>query len=232
MKPYVICHMCTSIDGRIINARWGKLPVHRTGSSLFETTAASFDVPAWIVGTTTMKEFAAKPSKPKPVRERIPRTDFIANPNAKSLAIGVDAKAVLTWKSSEVEGDHVVLLLTQRASNAYLAGLRAVGVSYLFCGKTEVDLAVALDKLAKSFRLKKLMLEGGGKFNGSFLAAGLIDEISHVIVPVADGGVGVQTLFDIPGPAPKKAAAHLRLLSHKQLPGGVTWLRYRVLARR
>jgi hypothetical protein len=36
-------------------------------------------------------------------------------------------------------------------------------------------------------------------------------------------------MFDIPGKAPAKAAAKLRLLSHKLMPGGVIWARYRVV---
>ena len=76
------------------------------------------------------------------------------------------------------------------------------------------------------------MLQGGGKFNGSMLHAGLVDEISHIIVPIADGGTGISSFFDIPGHAPKLAAATLRLLSHRQLPGGAVWNRYRVMRRR
>ena len=42
MKPYVVCHMCTSLDGKIIGKRWGKLPGYEQESDLFESTAASF----------------------------------------------------------------------------------------------------------------------------------------------------------------------------------------------
>src|SRR5262245_2612743 len=40
MRPYVICHMCTTIDGKILGDRWGKLPSHEDSATLFETTAA------------------------------------------------------------------------------------------------------------------------------------------------------------------------------------------------
>jgi riboflavin biosynthesis pyrimidine reductase len=76
------------------------------------------------------------------------------------------------------------------------------------------------------------MLQGGGRFNGAMLQAGLVDEISHLTVPVADGGAGISSMFDIPGPAPAKAAATLRLRSHRLMPGGVIWARYRVVARK
>ncbi len=231
MKPYLICHMCTSVDGRIMGARWGKWP-GRTAGNLFETTAASYGIGAWIVGTTTMKEFCAKPFKlPKP-KGKIVRKDFIGKPGAKKLAIGADRKGVTHWKSNEVDGDHVVLLVTQRVSDAYLAHLQAAGVSYFFCGKTDIDLPLAMDKLARAFKLKKAMVQGGGAMNGSFLHAGLLDEISHILCPVADGGVGIQTFFDIPGKAPPKAAAHLKFMSHKMLPGGVSWMKYKVVKRR
>jgi 2,5-diamino-6-(ribosylamino)-4(3H)-pyrimidinone 5'-phosphate reductase len=231
MRPYVICHMCTTIDGKVLGDRWGKLPGPKDGATLFETTAASFGIGAWLVGTTTMKEFAGRNVKLPRAGRRIARRDHIADRKARRLAIGADAKGVLRFQENEVDGDHVVLLVTERVSDNYLAHLQSAGVSYLVCGKKEIDLRVALRKLGKAFRLRKLMLQGGGKFNGGMLHAGLVDEISHVIVPVADGGVGVSSFFDIPGDPPRKAAATLRLLSRKQLPGGVTWQRYRVVSR-
>ena len=229
MKPYLICHMVTTIDGRIMGGRWGKMPGITSGASLFETTAASFGIGAWIVGTTTMKEFCAKPFKLKSAGRKTVRRDHVTNPTAKRLAIGADRRGQTHWKSNKVEGDHVVLLLTQQVTDAYLAHLQAAGVSYLFCGKTDIDLPLAMDKLARSFKLKKAMVQGGGAMNGSFLKAGLIDEISHLTVPVADGGVGIQTFFDIPGKPPKVAAAKLKVISHKMLPGGVSWMKYKVV---
>ena len=232
MRPYVICHMCTSIDGKILGDRWGKLPGYKHESDLFETTAASFDIGAWIVGTTTMDEFDAPKRKLPRALKRISRNDHIAEPGAKRLAIGADAKGVLRFQKNEVGGDHVVLLLTERVSNDYLAHLQAARVSYLFCGRKEVDLKTALHKLASAFKLRKLMLQGGGKFNGAMLRAGLVDEISHITVPVADGGLGISSMFDIPGNPPPKAAATLRLYSRKQLPGSVMWCRYKVIGRK
>ena len=41
MKPYVICHMCTTIDGRIIGERW---PGGIDSGKLFETTANTFGI--------------------------------------------------------------------------------------------------------------------------------------------------------------------------------------------
>ena len=231
MRPYVICHMCTTIDGKILGHRWGKLPGYKHESDLFENTAASFGIGAWLVGTTTMDEFDGPKTKLPRAPGTFKRRDHIARPNAKRLAIGADAKGILRFRENEVGGDHVVLLVTERVSNNYLAHLESAGVSSLFCGKNEIDLHLALRQLARAFKLRKLMLQGGGKFNGAMLKAGLVDEISHITVPVADGGVGISGMFDIPGAPLSRAAASLRLLSHKQLPGGVIWARYRVIAK-
>jgi riboflavin biosynthesis pyrimidine reductase len=228
MKPYVICHMCTTIDGRIMANRWTDLPTRISSGRLFETTAASFSIGAWLVGTTTMKEFADGNFKLKTAREPIEQVDYVANPEAKSFAIGADAKGVLRYKRKDVDGDHVVLLVSELVGNDYLAHLRSVGVSYLFCGRDHVDVRVALHKIAAVLGIRKLLLEGGGTFNGAVLKAGLIDEISQVIVPVIDGGVGIPGICDIPGKPPGKSAATLRVTHHKKLPGGVNWFRYRV----
>lgn len=231
MRPYVICHMCTTVDGKILGHRWGKLPGYKHESDLFETTAASFGIGAWLVGTTTMDEFDGRKTKLRRAPKNLRPQDHIANPKAKRLAIGADARGVLRFQENEVDGDHVVVLVTERVSNDFLAHLQSAGVSWLFCGRREIDLNTALQKLAKCFKLRKLMLQGGGKFNGAMLKAGLIDEISHLTVPIADGGAGVSGFFDIPGEPPPRAAATLRLLSHKLMPGGVIWARYRVVAR-
>ena len=228
MKPYAICHMVTSIDGKILSPRWGKVRGVKSGASLFETTAASFKVPTWIVGTRTMKEFSDKPFRLKKARAAIPREDHVAKGAAQSFAVGADAHGVLRWKRSESDGDHVVLLVSERVGDDYLAHLREAGVSYFFCGKTSVDPATALDKIARHLKVKKVMVQGGGTMNGAFLRAGLIDEISQVVVPVVDGGKGVPPIFDV-DPAPAAGLAHLKLTSHRKLAGGVSWFRYKVL---
>jgi len=228
MKPYVICHMCTTIDGRILADRWPPLPGRKNAASLFESTADTFGIGAWLVGTTTMREFAGRNVKLEAARRRIERTDRVADQRARRFAIGADAKGALRFQEPDVGGDHVVLLVSERVGDDYLSHLQDAGVSYLFCGKDHVDVKVALDKIRRVLGIRRLMLEGGGLFNGALLHAGLVDEISQVVVPVVDGGRGVTTIFDIPGDPPRKAAAALRLRSSRRLPGGVSWFRYRI----
>ena len=72
--------------------------------------------------------------------------------------------------------------------------------------------------------------EGGGNSNGSFLRAGLIDEISLAICPAVDGARGVPHVFDsrdedANARAPIQA---MMLESCEVLEGGAVWLRYRL----
>ena len=83
-----------------------------------------------------------------------------------------------------------------------------------------------LVKLRREFGIEKLLLEGGGGINGSFLAAGLIDELSVLVAPVADGSVGTPSLFDRRAGA--GGARALELLAVERRASDVLWLRYRV----
>jgi riboflavin biosynthesis pyrimidine reductase len=112
----------------------------------------------------------------------------------------------------------------------YLADLRKKSISYLIAGKSEIDFAAALERLHRDFGIRKLMLEGGGGVNGSLLAAGLIDEISLLLCPFADGAPA-PTVFDLPKNRIGERATALRFMSAKPRPGGVVWLRYRTVLR-
>src|SRR5947208_9037886 len=166
MKPYVICHMCTTIDGRILTQRWPPLSGGKSAAELFESTADSFGIGAWIVGTTTMREFAGRNVRLKKARRRIERTDHVADRRARRFAIGADAKGALRFQEPDVDGDHVVLLVSEQVGNDYLSHLQDAGVSYLFCGKRDVDVKVSLDKIRRVRGIRRLMRGGVGAVNG------------------------------------------------------------------
>ncbi len=222
-RPYVICHMLPSIDGRIVIRDW-KL---KNATREYERTAATLGGEAWIIGRVSMEPYAGKARVPvRKNRERIAREDFVAPHEASSYAIAIDPSGKLTWRAADIDGEHVITILAETVSDDYLAFLQAKGVSYLFGGRSKIDLAAVLQKLRARFGIKRLLLEGGGKINGSFLAADLIDELSILVGPIADGSVGTATLFDVEeGRAP---ARNLKLLSMEKRAGDIVWLRYKV----
>jgi 2,5-diamino-6-(ribosylamino)-4(3H)-pyrimidinone 5'-phosphate reductase len=223
-RPYVICHMTPSIDGRIVPKHWPSL---KGISAEYERTAETFAADAWIVGRVSMAPYAGKATRPRrQAKRRIPRTDFIAGSDAASYAIAIDPSGKLRWKSSALDDAHVITVLSERVSDDYLAFLQSKRVSYLFGGRAKIDLSRVLAKLRTQFGIRRLLLEGGGKINGSFLAADLIDELSVLIAPYADGGIGTPTLFDTT--TGHGAVRRLRLIAAKRLKGDLVWLRYRM----
>ena len=65
-----------------------------------------------------------------------------------------------------------------------------------------------------------------GTVNGSFLKADLIDELSLVLAPVADGRMGIPTVFDADSADSKRTGTKFRLKSVKRLERDFLWLRY------
>ena len=105
---------------------------------------------------------------------------------AKSYAVAVDTVGKLRWSSADIDGDHLISILSERVSAEYLAMLRDLGISYIVSGDTVVDLVQAVNLLGEHFGIRTLLLEGGGHINGAFLEAGLVDELSLLIAPGVD----------------------------------------------
>jgi len=229
MKPYVICHMMPSVDGRLRTDRWD---IPEAGHKEYERTADTYHPDAWVCGRKTMQEFAKGRRQPKRTRTgKIPRTDYvIPREKGKRYAIAIDTRGKLAWTDNEVEGDPLIEILTEDVPDGYLTFLRERGISYLFAGKraNAVDLPLALEKLRTKFGVRKLMLEGGGETNGAFLRDGLVDELSLLLTPIADGRLGEPALFDVEGVRPRKAVAKLRLKSVRRAAADMLWIKYAV----
>jgi riboflavin biosynthesis pyrimidine reductase len=122
----------------------------------------------------------------------------------------------------------VIEILSESVSDAYLLYLQNSKVSYIFAGKEDLDFKVALEQLYELFGIKTLMLEGGGRINGSLLNAGLIDELSLLVLPLADGTAGTPTAFEVGNYLPKEPARELKLIDVQKLQHDVLWLRYKL----
>jgi len=216
--------MTASIDGRIVVDGWPDTGAVRRE---YEEIHAAYEADAWMCGRITMEPFAgAARSDAEVKREYVgpPREDHIAPGTHDSFAVAIDPSGRLAWDKSDIDGDHIITILSGRVSNEYLAFLRDRGVSYLLAGERDIDLAVALEKLGAHAGIRTIMLEGGGRINGGMLAAGLIDEVSLLVSPVADGRLGTPALFDVEGVVPRR----LVLEAVERRADNFLWLRYRV----
>ena len=82
------------------------------------------------------------------------------------------------------------------------------------------------EKIGARLGVRTLLLEGGGRINGGMLEAGLIDEVSLLVAPVADGHIGAPSLFDADGELGR--TRRLVLDQVERRAGDMLWLRYRL----
>lgn len=226
MQPYVICHMMSSVDGHALTDGWDRT-FKKNAGELYEKLAQTFAFDAWICGRVTMQEIAHGDDYPKGLATGpLPRTPYFARRDAETYAVAIDAMGKVAWKSSEALGSHVVAVLTEAVADDYLAYLRSIGVSYFFGGKTAIDLAGVVRTLADELGAKRLVVEGGPHVSGSFVQAGLVDEVSVLILPLVDGRGTHPASFEMDERG-WSAPACLALASAEVQEGGGVWLRYK-----
>ena len=235
-RPYLFCHMLTSLDGKIMG-NYMDLPACEPAGELFYDIAFG-DEPfyrhqGWLSGRVTTDDNFTHYRTPDldPAAPPVPPGDFIAG-KAPMYYVSVDPRGVLGWQENTVTYEtttaQVIEVLTGQASNAYKAFLRQKGISYLLAGEDKLDYALLLEKLKGLFGIQVLMLGGGGVLNWSFLQAGLCDEVSIVVAPAADGNPTTQSLFLAKEGLSTDKPISFILLGAQAAEGNALWLRYRV----
>lgn len=198
-RPYVICHILSSLDGKINGPFMGTEAVGALGAE-YGKYRTKMNADAWLYGTTTTKEFIGFR---KPVLEKageVPDGDFVADDRAELYYVSVDVDGEIGWKSGIFRNKgrapaHVIEILTASTQVAYKAYLRKTGVSYIIAGEKRLDCETAMKKLYELFHIEKVLICGGGVVNWSFLQAGMVDELSLFLAPVTDGGSGAASIF-------------------------------------
>lgn len=235
-KPKVTLHIFTSLDGKI-TGNFGKAKIAKGASQLFENTGFndnsqnSFHFDGWIYGRVTAQEGFGQTDKPDlSDTSTVPEGDYIINKGQKRYYLSVDHSGKIGWKSNTAtyagQIAYVIEILSEKASDAYKNFLRKRKIPYLICGKDNIDFKMMLDKAAKIYGLKNLMLGGGGVLNWSFLDQKLVDEISLVMAPSIDGNTKDKPVFN----AAYMKDSHLislKLKSAKVGHDGAIWVRYR-----
>ena len=223
-KPYIICHMMTSVDGRIDCAMTEHLP----GVQEYYDTLDSLNAPTRVSGRVTAELEMAEPGvfRGESVTP-LGHEAFSKAAQAEGYEIVADSRGSLLWDGVEEDGGRPLLILTsEQVSREYLAYLDQCHISWIACGKEHIDLVRACEILAAEFGVERMAVVGGGHMNAGFLAAGLLDEVSVLVGAGIDGRGGMAAVFD--GLPADRAVTPLKLSCVQQYGSGAIWLRYAV----
>ncbi|MFC5650870.1 bifunctional diaminohydroxyphosphoribosylaminopyrimidine deaminase/5-amino-6-(5-phosphoribosylamino)uracil reductase RibD [Paenibacillus solisilvae] len=122
-------------------------------------------------------------------------------PAAHPIRIIVDSKLRMPLHAKLLQDkiSPVLILTTEHADPSKCAALVAAGAQVVRCGSGEkVDLSVGMQLLGER-GIGSILLEGGGKLNGSMLEQGLIDKIVLFIAPKLIGGAASPSAFEFEG---------------------------------
>ena len=229
MKPHVSILMVTSIDGRLHPSRFTASPdgTRRDWSGEYEKVHAALRANAWLVGRVTMAEMSKTGAHAPSGPWKVERPIHVAKTDAATFAVALDPRGKLHFQRAKLSGDHVIVVLGRDAADSHLAELAADGVSYIVSAGTEFDIPSLLDALVREFGITRLVVEGGAKTNGAFLAAQVVDELRVLVAPALDGAEQVQGIVDYRNGL--AGVVRMQFKSAAVLDHGVVQLAYAVL---
>ena len=216
-RPYIICHMTTSIDGKVT----GKFLYTRRcekSTAFYYQINRDYKTDAFACGRVTMEGSFTGGWYPdlSELEPAYSPMDYLVDDMGDFFAVAFDPHGRLGWKSNRIidadedpgyDKARIIEVLTHRVNGRYLTYLQSMDIPYIFAGDTEIDIEEALFKLKAYFGINTLLLEGGSILNGAFQRAGVIDELSLVVAPVTadaedkplftDGTLENYTLEDV-----------------------------------
>lgn len=223
-KPYIICYMMTSVDGRIDCDMVGQL----AGVENYYPLLDELGLQSAVSGKITAKLELAEPGEFKSEsittvgRETVSKkTDSRSGYN-----IVVDTKGTLLWKSDDQYEKPHIILTSEQVSTEYLSYLDEKNISYVVTGKERIDLARAAEILKETFGIERLGVVGGPAINTAFLDAGLLDEVIVLIGAGIDGRASYPPVFNR-NDNRKKEPTPLELVDVKKYSSGAVFIRYK-----
>ena len=117
----------------------------------------------------------------------------------------------------------VVVLVSEKTPEDYLAHLRERNYDFHVVGKGRVDLRLALELLAEKYGVMTVLTDTGRVLDGLLLEQGLVSELSLLVHPVIVGKEKAYTMFGSVG-----EGVDLELVRVKALGKGFVWLVYKV----
>ena len=229
-RPYVICHMMSTIDGKITSGTG--VDILEDYFSLYTQTEDKLEFKNWLIGRVTMEMFAEGVNIPLPTTsQEISNEDFLVLNNSQPYMFAVDSKGKLRWKDNTIklsnvtEKLHLVIIVTNQTPKEYLAYLQSKQISYIFGGDKEIDFNKTLEKISDNFGVDKLLLEGGALLNGSLMADNLVDEISLLVTPKVLNRSKAPSVFE--RETDEIVTKDYSLIDVTKIEKDCVWLRYK-----
>lgn len=226
-RPYIICHMTTSLDGKV-TGRFLSTPRCEKATDLYYQLNREYKADAFACGRITMEGSFTGGWYPD-LSELTPSyspMDYLVDDMGDFFAVAFDPHGRLGWKSNQIQDEdpgydkaRIIEVLTHQVSGRYLTYLQSMEIPYIFAGDTELDIEEALFKLKAYFGINKLLLEGGSILNGAFQRAGIIDELSLVVAPMVAEAEDKPLFMD--------SALENYSLEDVQYRNGSLWLNYK-----
>ncbi|MFW9777282.1 MAG: RibD family protein [Candidatus Heimdallarchaeota archaeon] len=180
-RPYVILSAAASLDGKLATDAgdtnlstkndWKRVHLLRMESDAI-----------MVGGGTIRKDDSKLVVDPKKSGSPISR---------QPIRVVVSATGNIPLDARVITHDPIVptlIAVTSNCSARQVKKLEDVGCQVIHCGnERSVDLSLLLSILKTKFMVNRLMLEGGGRLNGSMLSLKLIDELQIAYAPVIAG---------------------------------------------
>lgn len=213
-RPRVIIHTAVSADGRTDG--------FQPRVDVYYRLARSFDEDVTLTGADTIlaassaPEAAGPPSPPPSDGPLLAVTDSRGRVRDYGPLLGAGI-----WRG-------VLALCSDATPQSHLTHLAGTGIPAARCGTDRVDLAAALALLAAEQDAHTVRVDSGGRLNGALLRAGLVDEVSLLVHPVAVGGHSARSALVADDLLPGATGNPLAGPAVELLDEGLLWLRWTV----
>lgn len=208
--PYVTIKTASTLDGKIAS---------RTGDSKWISNEAAREM----VHTMRHRHQAIMVGVGTVLADDPQLTTRLPVPGLSPVRIIVDSQLRIP-ESARVLNDGAaptVLLTTDKADPDKVLALRERGIKVIPCGEgPKVDLKLAMAKLGEQ-EISSILVEGGGRLNGSLIQEQLADQIVMFFAPKLIGGLESPGNFMFDGYSLMKDAVHLTDLEVEQMGDNV-----------
>ncbi|MFA5194003.1 MAG: dihydrofolate reductase family protein [Verrucomicrobiia bacterium] len=226
-RPFVLLNMAMTLDGKTSTVE--RQPTDWTSKRdkrhLIELRATADAV---MVGARTAETDRTSLSIPD-VRLQRARIRCGKPPHPLRVIVSGNGSFRENIRAFERQVSPILIFTSRRAPRAKLDRLARLPDAHVYIvGERDVDVPLMLDILARDWKVRRLLCEGGASLNWSLFAVHAVNEVFVTLCPRVFGGATAPTLVDGVG-FPRNAILNAKLLRCER-KGRELFLRYRILS--